>query len=41
MAVNEALEYVPLDGRLGSAAMEGPSDKGVTPQGVRAGIPPR
>jgi hypothetical protein len=37
MAVNEALEYMPLDGRLGSAAMEGSSDKGVTPEGVRAG----
>ncbi|MCW3003684.1 MAG: hypothetical protein JWQ20_2982 [Conexibacter sp.] len=37
MAVNEALEYMPLDGRLGSAAMEGSSEKGVTPQGVRAG----
>ncbi|HWI70467.1 MAG TPA: hypothetical protein VNT55_00830 [Baekduia sp.] len=37
MAVNEALEYMPLDGRLGSAAMEGQSDKGVTPEGVRAG----
>lgn len=37
MAVNEAVEYVPLDGRLGSAAMEGSSDKGVTPEGVKAG----
>jgi hypothetical protein len=37
MAMNEALDYVPLDGRLGSAAMEGSSDKGVTPEGVRAG----
>jgi hypothetical protein len=37
MAVNEAVEYVPLDGRLGSAAMEGSSDKGVTPDGVKAG----
>jgi hypothetical protein len=37
MAVNEALEYVPLDGRLGSATMEGSSDKGVTPDGVKAG----
>ncbi|WCB94306.1 hypothetical protein DSM104299_03038 [Baekduia alba] len=37
MAVTEGLEYMPLDGRLGSAAMEGSSDKGVTPQGVRAG----
>ncbi|WP_445150630.1 zf-HC2 domain-containing protein [Baekduia sp. Peel2402] len=37
MAVNEALEYMPLDGRLGSAAMEGSSDKGVTPEGVKAG----
>jgi hypothetical protein len=37
MAVTEVLEYMPLDGRLGSAAMEGSSDKGVTPVGVRAG----
>jgi hypothetical protein len=37
MAVTEGLEYMPLDGRLGSAAMEGSSEKGVTPQGVRAG----
>jgi hypothetical protein len=37
MAVTEGLEYMPLDGRLGSAAMEGSSDKGVTPEGVRAG----
>jgi hypothetical protein len=37
MAMNEALDHVPLDGRLGSAAMEGSSDKGVTPEGVRAG----
>lgn len=37
MAVTEGLEYVPLDGRLGSAAMEGSSDKGVTPEGVREG----
>lgn len=37
MAVNEAVEYVPLDGRLGSAAMEGSSEKGVTPEGVKAG----
>lgn len=37
MAMNEALEFMPLDGRLGSAAMEGQSDKGVTPEGVRAG----
>lgn len=37
MAVNEALEYMPLDGRLGSAAMEGSSEKGVTPEGVKAG----
>jgi hypothetical protein len=37
MAVNEALEHVPLDGRLGSAAMESSSDKGVTPDGVKAG----
>lgn len=37
MAVNEAVDYVPLDGRLGSAAMEGSSDKGVTPDGVKAG----
>jgi hypothetical protein len=39
MAVTEGLDYVPLDGRLGSAAMEASSDKGVTPQGVRAGDP--
>ncbi|HWH93698.1 MAG TPA: hypothetical protein VNT03_07550, partial [Baekduia sp.] len=37
MAVTEGLEYMPLDGRLGSAAMEGSSEKGVTPEGVRAG----
>jgi hypothetical protein len=37
MAVTEGLEYMPLDGRLGSAAMEGSSDRGVTPEGVRAG----
>jgi hypothetical protein len=37
MAGTEVLEYIPLDGRLGSAAMEGSSDKGVTPVGVRAG----
>ncbi len=37
MAVNEALEPMPLDGRLGSAAMEGSSDRGVTPEGVKAG----
>jgi hypothetical protein len=30
---------MPLDGRLGSAAMEASSDKGVTPQGVREGDP--
>jgi Putative zinc-finger len=39
MAVTEGLDYVPLDGRLGSAAMEASSEKGVTPQGVRAGDP--
>ncbi len=39
MAVTEGLDYAPLDGRLGSAAMEASSDKGVTPQGVRAGNP--
>ena len=37
MAMNEALDHVPLDGRLGSAAMEGSTDRGVTPEGVRAG----
>jgi len=37
MAVTEGLEYMPLDGRLGSAAMEGSSEKGVTAEGVRAG----
>jgi hypothetical protein len=37
MAVNEAVEYMPLDGRLGSAAMEGSSEKGVTPEGLKAG----
>jgi hypothetical protein len=37
MAVTEGLDYVPLDGRLGSAAMEASSEKGVTPEGVRAG----
>ena len=39
MAVTEGLEYMPLDGRLGSAAMEASSDRGVTPEGVRAGDP--
>jgi hypothetical protein len=39
MAVTEALDYAPLDGRLGSATMEASSEKGVTPQGVRAGEP--
>jgi hypothetical protein len=39
MAVTEGLDYVPLDGRLGSATMEASSEKGVTPQGVRAGDP--
>jgi hypothetical protein len=39
MAVTEGLDYMPLDGRLGSAAMEASSEKGVTPQGVRAGDP--
>jgi hypothetical protein len=37
MAMNEALDHVPLDGRLGSAAMEGSTERGVTPEGVRAG----
>jgi hypothetical protein len=39
MAVTtEGLEYMPLDGRLGSAAMEGSSTSGgATPQGVREG----
>ena len=37
--MTEGLDYVPLDGRLGSAAMEASSDKGVTPQGVRSGDP--
>jgi hypothetical protein len=36
----EALEYMPLDGRLGSAAMDGSSNaSGVTPEGVREGDP--
>jgi hypothetical protein len=36
----DAPEYMPLDGRLGSATMEGSSNgSGVTPQGVRAGDP--
>jgi hypothetical protein len=39
MAVTEGLDYAPLDGRLGSATMEASSEKGVTPQGVRAGDP--
>lgn len=39
MAVTEALDYAPQDGRLGSASMEASSEKGVTPQGVRAGDP--
>jgi DNA-directed RNA polymerase specialized sigma24 family protein len=38
MAVTEGLDYMPLEGRLGSAAMEGSSNAaGVTPEGVRAG----
>jgi hypothetical protein len=37
MAVTEGLDYKPLEGRLGSAAMEGSSNAGVTPEGVRAG----
>jgi hypothetical protein len=37
MAVTEGLDYMPLDGRLGSAAMEASSERGVTPEGVRAG----
>jgi hypothetical protein len=40
MAVTEGLDYMPLEGRLGSAAMEGSSNaSGVTPVGVRAGDP--
>jgi hypothetical protein len=39
-ATTEALEYMPLDGRLGSAAMDVSSNaSGVTPDGVRAGDP--
>jgi DNA-directed RNA polymerase specialized sigma24 family protein len=38
MAVTEGLDYMPLESRLGSAAMEGSSNAaGVTPEGVRAG----
>jgi hypothetical protein len=37
MAVTEGLEFMPLDGRLGSGAMEASSNAGVTPEGVRAG----
>jgi hypothetical protein len=37
MALTERLDSVPLDRRLGSAAMEGSSNAGVTPEGVRAG----
>ncbi|HMJ33751.1 MAG TPA: zf-HC2 domain-containing protein [Baekduia sp.] len=38
MAVTEGLDYMPLEGRLGSATMEGSSNAaGVTPEGVRAG----
>jgi hypothetical protein len=38
MGLTEALEIVPLDGRLGSAAMESSSQvAGVTPDGVREG----
>jgi hypothetical protein len=38
MAVTEGLDYMPLEGRLGSGAMEGSSNAaGVTPEGVRAG----
>jgi DNA-directed RNA polymerase specialized sigma24 family protein len=38
MALIEAVGHVPLEGRLGSAAMEGSSNAaGVTPEGVRAG----
>ncbi|HWI73681.1 MAG TPA: hypothetical protein VNT55_17110 [Baekduia sp.] len=39
MAVTEGLQYMALDGRLGSAAMEASSNAGVTPDGVRAGDP--
>jgi DNA-directed RNA polymerase specialized sigma24 family protein len=40
MAVTGGLDYTPLEGRLGSAAMEGSSNAaGVTPEGVRAGDP--
>jgi hypothetical protein len=38
MAVTtEGLEYMPLDGRLGSAAMDGSNVTGATPEGVRSG----
>ena len=38
MAVTEGLDYMPLEGRLGSGAMDGSSNAaGVTPEGVRAG----
>jgi DNA-directed RNA polymerase specialized sigma24 family protein len=38
MAVTEGLDYVPLEGRLGSGPMDGSSNAaGVTPEGVRAG----
>jgi hypothetical protein len=37
MALTERQDSVPLDRRLGSAAMEGSSNAGVTPEGVRAG----
>ena len=38
MAVTEGLDYMPLEGRLGSGSMEGSSNApGVTPEGVRAG----
>jgi hypothetical protein len=35
----EAIEVMPLDGRLGSAAMDGLSNAGVTPDGIRDGDP--
>jgi DNA-directed RNA polymerase specialized sigma24 family protein len=38
MAVTEGLDYMPLEGRLGSGSMDGSSNApGVTPEGVRAG----
>ena len=39
VSLTEGLEYMPLDGRLGSAAMEGSSNaSGATPEGESAGI---